>query len=139
MNPDAVLQTIRLFSITSFYTIVAYGVCLLAGASLWIAYRSLWRQRGGLFVAGVLLLLYVPVELVQMYYDIKLVMLVQDGSLVLQTLDNAKQILLKRLSVLSGVPLLAVMGYFTAIFFLVAQPLRKAESHEQAAEQAAVS
>ncbi len=122
MSADAVLQTIRLFGITAFYTMVSYGLFAVLGGTLWLMLRRTWKVRGGLFIAGALIALYVPVEAIQMFYDLKLVLLVQDGSL---TLDVGKELVLKRISVLSGAPLLAMLGYFTAVWFLILQPMKR--------------
>jgi hypothetical protein len=126
MPPDAMLQSVRLFAVTAFYTMLAYGVFLLTGLYVWLVLKPYWKQRGGLFIAGLLVLLYVPVEVVQMYYDIQIVQMVQFGQLTLATLESAKILVVKRITVLSGAPLLAMLGYISAVWFLVYSPLRKA-------------
>jgi hypothetical protein len=136
MSAEAVMQTVRMFGITAFYTMVAYAVFIMAGGTLWLLYRQLWKPRGGLLVAGLLFLLYVPIEAAEMYYDVKLVMLIQDGGLVLANIESGKQLVLKRISVLGGAQLLAMLGYFTALLFLVVQPLRK-QATTTPAEQSA--
>lgn len=127
MSPDAMLQAIRLFGVTAFYTMLGYGVFLLAGLYIWLVLRPNWKRSGGLFIAGIFVVLYVPVEVVQMYYDLRIVQMVQWGELTLATLESAKTLVLKRISVLSGAPLLAILGYISAVWFLVYAPLKRME------------
>lgn len=128
MSNDAVLQTIRLCGITAFYTMTSYAIFILFGAILWILHRRLWKLYGAVFIAGVLFLLYVPVESVQMWYDVRLVMMIQNNELHTATLEIAKSLLVKRISVLNGAPLLAMLGYLSAIAVLITQPLTKTVS-----------
>jgi hypothetical protein len=123
----AQIQTMRLFAQTSFYTLSAYTVFLLAGLGLWLSERTSWRGRGGLFIGGMLVLLYVPVELWQAWYDVQLIQLVQYATYNNFPLDAAKLLLIKRITILGGAgPFLSMLGYITAVFFLVVQPMRKA-------------
>jgi hypothetical protein len=126
MPLDAQAQALRLFARTSFYTLVSYGVFLVIGAWLWFSEKHLWRERGGLFIGGVLVLLYVPVELWQGYYDILLVQATQYATYKDFPLEAAKLLLVKRITIFSGAgPFLSILGYFSAVFFLIVQPMRK--------------
>jgi hypothetical protein len=129
LSNEATAQTIRLFGVTAFYTLIGYGIFVVLAFGLWIAARRLWKRSGGVFIAGMLVFLYIPVECVQMWHDVQIIMLIQDSPspLLLDAgvLAEAKTLVLKRFSVLSGVPLLAGLGYFTAIFMLLAQTLRQ--------------
>lgn len=126
MPPDAQAQTLRLFARTSFYTLVSYGVVVCLGAWLWFQHKHLWRERGGLFIGGILVLLYIPIEIWQGYYDVFLVQAVQYAPYTAFPLDVAKQLLIKRMTILSGAgPFLSILGYFSAVFFLIVQPMRK--------------
>jgi hypothetical protein len=138
MTNEAAAQTIRLFGVTAFYTLVSYGVFIVFGAGLWLAARRFWKPFGGVFMAGLLFIIYAPVECVQMWYDFQVVMLVQGGlspsMLDMGMLEQGKSLIVKRFSVLSGLPLLAAFGYFTAIFMLIARTLRQ-KPHEKADEK----
>jgi hypothetical protein len=126
MPSDAQAQTLRLFARTSFYTLVSYGVLLVVGLFLWLSHRHLWRERGGLFIGGMLLLLYVPIELWQGYYDVLLVQATQYAAYTDFPLETAKQLLTKRITILGGAgPFLSMLGYCSAVFFLIVQPMRK--------------
>jgi hypothetical protein len=126
MPPDAQAQTLRLFARTSFYTLMSYGVFLVVGLYLWLSQKYLWRERGGLFIGGMLVLLYVPIELWQGYYDILLVQATQYAVYKDFPLETAKQLLTKRITILGGAgPFLSMLGYVSAVFFLIVQPMRK--------------
>jgi hypothetical protein len=119
-------QTLRLFARTAFYTLSGYGAFLLAGAWLWLSFRSTWRERGGLFVGGMLVLLYIPVEVWQGWYDLRLIWLTQYATYADFPLDAAKVLLTKRITILGGAgPFLSMLAYITAVFFLIVQPMKK--------------
>ncbi len=118
-------QTLRLFARTSFYTISGYAALLLIGGYLWLSHKALWRERGGLFIGGMLVVLYIPIECWQIYYDVEMIQLVQYASYGDFPLEAAKQLLVKRITLLSGAgPFLSMLGYLSAVFFLIVQPMR---------------
>ncbi|MBL7989904.1 MAG: hypothetical protein JNN25_00575 [Candidatus Kapabacteria bacterium] len=118
-------QTLRLFARTSFYTICGYGALLLIGGYLWLSHKAIWQERGGLFIGGMLVVLYIPIECWQIYYDIELIQLVQYASYNDFPLEAAKQLLVKRITLLSGAgPFLSMLGYLSSVFCLIVQPMR---------------
>jgi hypothetical protein len=126
MPPLAQAQALRLFARTAFYTISGYGALLLVGGYLWLSYKSLWRMHGGMFIGGMLVVLYIPIEFWQMYYDIELIQLVQYVPYTDFPLEAAKQLLVKRITILSGAgPFLSMLGYLSAAFFLIVQPMHQ--------------
>lgn len=126
-------QTLRLFARTSFYTISGYGMLLAVGGYLWLSHQALWRERGGLFIGGMLVVLYIPIECWQMYYDVEMIQLVQYASYSDFPLEAAKQILIKRITLLSGAgPFLSMLGYLSAVFFLIVQPMRMRNTSSEA-------
>ncbi len=131
MPPLAQAQALRLFTQTSFYTMSGYGVLLLLGGYLWLSHKALWRQRGGLFIGGMLVIVYIPIECWQIYYDIELIQLVRYASYSEFPLEAAKQLLTKRITILSGAgPFLSMLGYLSAVFFLIVQPMQmRTEEH----------
>lgn len=123
-STDTIAQTIRLFAQTGFYTLSGYAVAFVGGTTVWLARRHVWRTSGWLLMSGIICLLYVPVECIQARYDIDLIYLTLQG-LGTFPLDVAQTLLLKRLQVLSGIPLLAILGYCTAVMLMVWKPLER--------------
>jgi hypothetical protein len=135
MPPDAQAQTLRLFARTSFYTLVSYSLMLVVGIFLWLLNKDRWRERGGLFIGGMLIVLYVPIELWQGYYDVLLVQATQYAAYADFPLETAKQLLIKRIRILGGVgPFLSFLGYLTAVFFLIIQPMQRGNSMDNTKE-----
>ncbi len=126
-SPEVVAQTIRLFAQSGFYTLIGYGVALFFGVIVWLAQRSVWRQSGWLLMSGILCVLYIPVECIQARFDIDLIYLTI-GGLGSFSVESAQALLLKRLTFLSGIPLLAMLGYCTALTLMVWQPLQRTRS-----------
>jgi len=137
MPPMAQAQALRLFAQSSFYTISGYAALVLVGGYLWLSHKRYWRVRGGLFIGGVLVALYIPIELWQIYYDVHLIQLVQYASYSDFPLEATKAFLVKRLTILSGAgPFLSMLGYVSAVFCLIVQPMQieaQAQSQEDLA------
>lgn len=124
LSPEVVAQTARLFGVTAFYTLTGYGLALVGIITLFVSLRMNWKSHGWIFIAGVLFLVYIPVEVIQAYWEIKLIFLT-NGGIGTFLPESATELILKRLKVLSGIPLLAMLGYITAISMLVWRPLTR--------------
>lgn len=120
--PIAVAQTIRLFASAGFYTMIGYAA-MIAGLSVFaVKTRRLWRSKGWLPMALVLIFLYLPVECYQMYFDGKLMELTA-VDLPNIPIEEAKTMIVDRFGALNGLPFLALLGYATALFIAVWKPL----------------
>ncbi len=110
----------------------AYVIAWLAGfVFLFSTYLKL-RQNGWLVMAAILFYLFTPVEVYTMILDIKMIYLDYLGS---QDLVEYRKLFIHRLGALAGVPMIALLCYYTMIGVLIFQPLRRtppAESAENA-------
>lgn len=132
LPPDAVAQTLRLYSRTAFYTSYGYGIALLGFIPVFLSVKKRWRSYGWLLITGVLVCLYIPLEAVFLYYDWLLAQVVPNAdTLVPFDIGRAKEVLLQsfQLSFLGdlgqGARFLALLGYISAIVVLVWRPLHK--------------
>jgi hypothetical protein len=130
VKPDMPLmaqaQILRLFTQTALYTLVGYAFLLVFGGVWWISSRRLWRKRGGIFMGGALVALYIPVEFWQIYYDAQLIQMAREASFSFADfpLQEAQDLLVRRLTVLGGAgPFLAALAYLSALYCFVAQPM----------------
>ena len=125
MPPAAQTQILRLFAQTALYSLGGYALALIFGGIWWVSLRRAWRERGGVFVGGALVALYIPVEFWQMYYDARLIQIVQASfSFADFPLEEARVLLLRRLTVLGGAgPFLSALAYLSALYCFVVQPM----------------
>lgn len=129
---DAVAQTLRLYSRTAFYTSYGYGIALLGFLPVFLSMRKRWRSYGWLLIAGVLFLLYTPLEGIFLYYDWLLTRVIPNAdTLPVFDIEQAKAVVLESLrlpflgDVGQGARLLALLGYISAIVIVVWRPLHK--------------
>lgn len=111
---------------------------LLAQSSLVInsAYVILWsavvvylrttplrlRENGWLMMAAILFFLFTPVEIYTMVLDVRMWLLDHFGS---NDLVEFRKLLIHRLAALSGVPMIALLSYYTIIWLAIFKPLRR--------------
>lgn len=129
---DAVAQTLRLYSRTAFYTSYGYGLALLGFVPVFFSLKKRWRSYGWLLIAGVLFLLYIPLEAVFLYYDWLLAQVIPNAdALVPFDIEQAKTVVLQSFQLAflgdlgQGARFLALLGYISAIVVLVWRPLHK--------------
>lgn len=129
LPPDAVAQTLRLYSNTAIYIWVGYALALLGFVPVFISMFRRWRFYGWLFMAGVLLLMFVPLEAIFIYFDWRLTRAVGLG--LGFNIGDAKELLLQSFTLRflgdfgSGARWLTLFGYLAAVGVLVWRPLHK--------------
>lgn len=129
--PDAVVsQTVRLYTIAAFYTMVGYGVTCLGFVILVVEFRKRLKEFGWLFMVFILFFLTIPAEMYLLTFDIDLVRALQT------TYDsfnpNAKllEIFNTRFSTKSHagqVSALTTFSYITILGLFVFRPLYRRE------------
>ena len=126
---DAVAQTLHVYGITALYVWVGYGMALSGFLPVFISLRRRWRSYGWLFMAGVLFLMFIPLEAVFAYFDWRISQTVGIG--LGFDIEEAKSLLLEAFSLKflgdfgSGARWLTVFGYLAAIAFIVWRPLHR--------------
>jgi len=80
------------------------------------------KDHGWLMIAAILFYLFTPVEIYLMVLDTKMWLLDHVGS---NDLVEFRKLLIHRLAALSGVPLIALLCYYTAVVMAVFRPFRR--------------
>ncbi len=83
------------------------------------------RQNGWLLMCAILFYMFTPVEVYTMVLDFRLWRLDAIGS---NDLVEFRKLFIHRLAALAGVPMIALLSYYTAILLAVFRPLRKPAS-----------
>ncbi len=104
---------------------VAYIVVWIAGI-VWLRATHLkLRQEGWLMMSALLFYLFTPVEIYTMVLDVRMWILDHLGS---NDLVEFRKLFIHRLGALAGVPLIALLCYYTIIPLVIFKPMRKPQS-----------
>lgn len=110
---------------SSIVVTIAYLVTLIS-SFVFLKYTTLsFKQNGWLFMSAILFYIFVPVEIYTMVLDAQMIYL----DLVVSSSDlvEFRKLFIHRLAALSGVPIIALMCYYTIIALVIFQPLKKTE------------
>jgi len=124
LAPEAEREIFRLLSLSSITIIVSYLATLISSTVFLSTCPFKMKQHGWLLMSAILFYLFVPVEFFVMYLDGRMIYL------EFWTTENnqvLRELFLARLGALAGAPLIATLCYYTIIFLVVFQPLKKIE------------
>ena len=137
-RPDITYEVERslfqLVSATSAVTLIAYMFVVFSALMLLIKLPLKCKEHGWLLASSILLFLFVPVEVFTGYLDIKFILLWENTKSILQIqgLDAypaystlLRETLSHRIGALSGLPVMALLCYYSAIVLIVWQPMKR--------------
>ena len=101
---------------------IAYVVLLVASVVYLRAARRDVRSEGWLMVSAILVYAFAPVEIYTMVLDVRMWLLDVSGS---NDLVEFRKLFIHRLAALSGVPMIALLSYYTAIVLVIFRPLER--------------
>lgn len=115
----------KVFSLIAQSSLVAMGGYALAWIA-GIAYLRLspirLKEHGWLMMAAILFFIFTPVEIYTGILDFRMWLLDSAGS---NDLVEFRKLFIHRLGALSGVPMIALLCYYTGIVLAIFKPLRK--------------
>ncbi len=129
LPPDAEREAFHLIAQTAPYTIAGYLIVLTSFTVFLVKTPLRIRENGWLLMCAIFFYMFVPVELYQIVYDIRMALQERavEGVINWFTVRTEAQSLLKgRLAALSGVPVIALLSYYTCIVLAVWKPMKKA-------------
>jgi hypothetical protein len=124
----------QLIAASSLVVIIAYGVAIISAI---LVYRSIplrSKDHGWLMMAAILIFMFVPVELFTAYLDVRFILLwegtrdqiAQHGlEAFLDVRSELQATVSHRIGALSGLPVMAVFCYLTALVVMIWQPMRR--------------
>lgn len=115
---------------------IVYGLISQSSVVLASAYLTLWisgivylrltalrmKENGWLMMSAILFYLFTPVEVYSMVLDARMWWLDHIGS---NDLVEFRKLFIHRLAALSGVPMIALLCYYTSVTLIVFRPLRR--------------
>lgn len=127
LTPSEINYSIRVFTLTGFYTAICYVVAWISIVVLLIMLKKQLKEHGWLFMAFILFLLGSPIELYQIQLDIKLILFTQntDFRSLLGSPEFFQMFMQKFTPKLSGLGFVSMMANGIAILYCVWQPLKR--------------
>ncbi len=122
IHPTIERAIFSLVAQSSLIVNVAYIVLLAASVVYLVAARRDLRREGWLMISAILVYAYAPVEIYTMVLDVRMWLLDASGS---NDLVEFRKLFIHRLAALSGVPMIALLSYYTAIVLIIFRPLER--------------
>ncbi|MBN1448575.1 MAG: hypothetical protein JXA28_11640 [Bacteroidetes bacterium] len=124
----------QLIAASSVVVNIAYGVTLLSAIVVFRTIPLRLKDHGWLMMAAIFLFLFVPVELFTTWLDIKFIYLWEwtrdavaehglEGFMDVRT--ELRKTISHRIGALSGLPVMGMFCYITAVMVIIWQPLRR--------------
>jgi len=121
IHPYVERTVFSLIALSSIVIDIAYSVVWLAGI-LWLKTTKLsMRKNGWLMMSAILFYMFTPVEVYTIILDLKMWYLDFLGS---NDLVEFRKLFIHRLGALSGVPMIAILSYYTIIVLAIFRPLQ---------------
>lgn len=120
--PDRENTLFQLLAYSSIVIISSYTLVFIC--VLWFikTTKLKFRENGWLIMSAILFFMFVPVESYTCYLDVKFILLYYSHP---PNHDELLRIFGNRLGALSGVPIIALLCYYTIIALAVFKPLRR--------------
>jgi amino acid transporter len=123
----------QLIAASSLVIVISYAITMISAVFVFRTIPLRLKEHGWLLMAGILLFMYVPVEIFTAYLDVKFILLWEstrdaiaanglEAFLDVRTMMRAT--LSHRIGALSGLPVMAAFCYFTALVVVIWQPMR---------------
>ncbi len=122
IHPYVERAVFSLIAQSSMVIDTAYLILWIAGVMYLRMTPLKLRQNGWLLMCAILFYMFTPVEVYTMVLDFRLWRLDAIGS---NDLVEFRKLFIHRLAALAGVPMIALLSYYTAIVLAIFRPLRK--------------
>ncbi len=126
--PDREFTLFQMISYSSLVIIISYFVVLTCAIWFIKTTNLKIKQNGWLLMCAILFFMFAPIEIYTYYLDVKFMLLFQSNP---PNHDELLRLFGKRLGALSGVPVIALLCYYTIIPIAVFRPLSKKINEEQ--------
>lgn len=120
--PDRENTIFQLISNSSLVIIISYAVVLISAIWFVSTAKIDIKDNGWYLMSIILFFIFVPVEIYTYYLDIKFMLLFHSKP---PDHDELLKIFGERLGALSGVPVIALLCYYTIIPLVIFKPLKK--------------
>ncbi len=124
IHPYVERTVFSLIAQSSMLLAAAYAVLWVSGIVFLRTTSLRLKDHGWLMMSAILFYLFTPVEIYTMVLDFRMWYLDFLGS---NDLVEYRKLFIHRLAALAGVPMIALLSYYTAIVLCVLRPMRRRE------------
>jgi hypothetical protein len=124
--PDRENTLFQLMSNASLVIIISYAVVLISAVWFVMSNQLKIKENGWLLMCYMLFFMFVPVEIYTYIIDIRFMVLFQTNP---PNHDELLRLFGQRLGALSGVPVIALLAYYTIIPIAIFRPLSKSKTN----------
>lgn len=120
--PDRENTIFQLMSNASIVVIISYFFVFIS--AIWFLKTTglKFRENGWLLMSAIMFFMFAPAEIYTYYVDVKFMLLFQTHP---PNHDELLRLFGQRLGALSGIPVIALLCYYTIIILAVFKPLRR--------------
>ena len=120
--PEAESEIYRMISYGSLVTMAGYLSVLVGSVVFLVSSPFHVKEHGWLLMSAILFYAFVPVELYTMYLDARMV---YETFFTTASNEVFRELFVARVGALAGVPLIALLCYYTIIGLVIFQPFKK--------------
>jgi hypothetical protein len=121
--PDRENTLFQMISNASLVVVISYAVVLIAAIWFIVTTKLKMKENGWLLMSAILFFMFVPIELYTNYLDVRFMLLFHSGP---PNHDELLRLFGERIGAFSGVPVIAVLSYYTIIPLVIFKPLNRA-------------
>ncbi len=120
--PDRENTLFQMISNASLVVVISYVITLISAIWFLSTTKMKMRENGWLLMSAVLFFMFVPVEIYTNYLDVRFMILFQQGP---PNHDELLKLFGERIGAFRGVPVIAVLCYYTIIPIAIFRPLSR--------------
>lgn len=122
LDPSLEAEIYRSTADRSVIGFISYSFALLTGFGYVMTTHRSMKEDGRLLISAILIVIFIPAEIYCFWIDWKIVGMTYWGH---WSLDELRTVVLRRISALAGLHLIALLCYFTIPIFIIFKPLKK--------------
>ncbi len=120
--PDRENTLFQMISNASLVVVVSYVIVLITAIWFVATTHLKMKENGWLLMSAILFFMFVPIELYTNYLDVQFMILFHSGP---PNHDELLRLFGERIGAFSGVPVIAVLCYYTIIPLVIFKPLNR--------------
>jgi len=122
LPPDRENTLFQMISNASLVVVIGYVIVLISAIWFIATTKLKMKENGWLLMSAILFFMFVPVEIYTNYLDVRFMILYHQGP---PNHDELLKLFGERIGAFRGVPVIAMLCYYTIIPIAVFRPLRK--------------
>ncbi len=126
--PDRENTIFQMITNASLVVVISYVLVLVSAIWFIVTTELKMKNNGWLLMSAILFFMFVPVEIYTNYLDVRFMLLFQSAPV---NHDGLLKLFGERIGAFRGVPVIAVLCYYTIIPIVIFKPLRKAVDEEK--------